>query len=156
MFYDKSAGLYVALLWVAILQERNPKFKRWSRENGFENSPKNFTPEASQSFFSAGSAVAYERETSWTNRPQKQNRHSELYSMLCSISIPYLEVKIQIWTYYFSKSEWSVLLTQYCSGDKMEKNEMSGAYSAYGGVESCAQGFGGETWGKETTWETQT
>ena len=34
-------------------------------------------------------------------------------------------------------------------------NEMGGAGSAYGGEERCIQGFGGEAWGKETTWETQ-
>jgi hypothetical protein len=39
----------------------------------------------------------------------------------------------------------SVLLTQYCAGDKIEKNEMGGACSAYGGEERCVQGFGGET-----------
>jgi len=38
-----------------------------------------------------------------------------------------------------------VLLTQYCSGDKIEKNEMSGACSMYGGEERHIQGFGGET-----------
>jgi hypothetical protein len=32
---------------------------------------------------------------------------------------------------------------------------MGGACSAYGGEERCVQGFGGETWGKETTGETQ-
>ena len=26
--------------------------------------------------------------------------------------------------------------------------------SAYGGKERCIQGYGGETWGKENTWET--
>ena len=36
----------------------------------------------------------------------------------------------------------------------MDKNEMSGACSAYGGEERRIQGFGGETWEKETTWET--
>ena len=46
-------------------------------------------------------------------------------------------------------------LTKYCSGDKIEKNEMGGGCSAYGGGESCILGFGSETWGKETTWETQ-
>jgi len=48
-----------------------------------------------------------------------------------------------------------VLLTQYCFSDKIEWNEMGGAYSTYGGEERRIQGFGGETWGKETTWETQ-
>jgi hypothetical protein len=49
----------------------------------------------------------------------------------------------------------SVLLTHYCAGDKIEKNDMGGERSSDGegwGV----QGFGGETWGKETTGETQT
>ena len=32
---------------------------------------------------------------------------------------------------------------------------MSGACSAYGGGERLVQGFGGETWGKEATGETQ-
>jgi len=36
-------------------------------------------------------------------------------------------------------------LTQYCAGGKIEKNEMGGAYGAYGGGERCAQGSGGET-----------
>ena len=35
-----------------------------------------------------------------------------------------------------------------CSGDKIEKNEMGGACSTYGGERRCIQGFGGETWGK--------
>ena len=30
-----------------------------------------------------------------------------------------------------------------------------GACSMYGGEERCIQGFGEETWGKETTWKTQ-
>jgi hypothetical protein len=35
--------------------------------------------------------------------------------------------------------------TKYCSGDKIEKNEICGACSMYGGDERCIQGFGGET-----------
>ena len=31
------------------------------------------------------------------------------------------------------------------SGDKIEKNEIGRACSAYGGEERCIQGFGGET-----------
>jgi hypothetical protein len=38
-----------------------------------------------------------------------------------------------------------ILLTQYCSGDKIEKNEMGEACSAYGGEERRIQGIGGET-----------
>ena len=33
---------------------------------------------------------------------------------------------------------------------------MGVACGACGGGERCAQGSGGETWGKETIWETQT
>jgi len=40
-------------------------------------------------------------------------------------------------------------------GGKIEKNEMDGACNKYGGQERCIQGFGGETWGKETTLKTQ-
>ena len=32
---------------------------------------------------------------------------------------------------------------------------MGGACNAYGGEERRIQSFGGETYGKETTWETQ-
>jgi hypothetical protein len=39
----------------------------------------------------------------------------------------------------------SVLHTQYCSGDKIEKNEKRRACSAYGGEERRIQAFGGET-----------
>jgi hypothetical protein len=39
----------------------------------------------------------------------------------------------------------SVLLTHYYSCDKIEKNEMGGTCSAYGGKKRCIQGFGGET-----------
>jgi len=41
------------------------------------------------------------------------------------------------------------------SGDKIEKNEIGRACSAYGGEERRIQGFGGETSGKEITWKTQ-
>jgi hypothetical protein len=37
-----------------------------------------------------------------------------------------------------------VLLTQYCSGDQIEKNEMGRVCRAYGGEERCIQDFGGE------------
>ena len=32
---------------------------------------------------------------------------------------------------------------------------MGGAFNAYGWEERRIQGFGGKTWGKETTWETK-
>jgi hypothetical protein len=37
------------------------------------------------------------------------------------------------------------LFTQYCVRGKIEKNEVGGAFGAYGGGERCAQGSGGET-----------
>jgi hypothetical protein len=37
-----------------------------------------------------------------------------------------------------------VLLTQYCVGGKIEKNEMDGACGAYGGGVRCTQSSGGE------------
>jgi hypothetical protein len=37
-----------------------------------------------------------------------------------------------------------VLLTHYCSSDKIWKNEMDGACSAYGEDKRRVQGFGGE------------
>ena len=39
----------------------------------------------------------------------------------------------------------SLLLTQYCSGYKIEKNEMGMACSAYGGEDRRTQSFDGET-----------
>ena len=45
-------------------------------------------------------------------------------------------------------NEWSVRLTQYCPSDKIEKHEMGGACSAYGGQERRIQGYGGEAWRK--------
>jgi hypothetical protein len=38
----------------------------------------------------------------------------------------------------------SILLTKYCSGDKIENNEMGGECSMYGVEERRIQGFGGE------------
>ena len=42
-----------------------------------------------------------------------------------------------------------MLLTQYCSGDQIEKDEMGGECSTYGGEQKCVQGFGVETFRKE-------
>jgi hypothetical protein len=36
-------------------------------------------------------------------------------------------------------------LTKYCLGDQIEKNEIGGACSKYGGEKRYRQGFGGET-----------
>jgi len=44
---------------------------------------------------------------------------------------------------------------QYCSGDPIEKTEMGGVCSTYWREERGILGFGGEIYGKETTWKTQ-
>jgi len=49
-----------------------------------------------------------------------------------------------------------MLLTQYCSEDQIEKNELGWACSTYGEEERFIQGYGREIWGKETTWEART
>jgi hypothetical protein len=46
-------------------------------------------------------------------------------------------------------------LTQYCAGDKINKNEVDVACSTYKGGERHVQGFGGDIGQKETTGETQ-
>ena len=38
-----------------------------------------------------------------------------------------------------------MVFTSIVRGDQIEKNEMGGACSTYGGEERCIQGFGGET-----------
>jgi len=47
-----------------------------------------------------------------------------------------------------------VLLTQYCAGDKIEKNEMGWACGTYWERRGGVYGLGGEAGGKETTGET--
>ena len=42
------------------------------------------------------------------------------------------------------------MLTKYCSGDQIEKNEIEGACSMYGGEERCIHGFSGKPEGKTT------
>ena len=39
------------------------------------------------------------------------------------------------------------------SGDQIEKNEIGGACSTYGGEERFLQGFGGKISRKQTTWK---
>jgi hypothetical protein len=42
----------------------------------------------------------------------------------------------------------SLSITQYCEGDKIEKNEMGWACGTYGGRERCAQARGKESIGE--------
>ena len=49
--------------------------------------------------------------------------------------------------------QFNVLLTQYCAGGKIEKNEVGGACGAYGGGERCAQGSGGGHLRERDHWE---
>jgi len=48
-----------------------------------------------------------------------------------------------------------LLFTQHFAGHKIKRIEMGRACSMYGGGERFVQGFGGETWEKETAGETQ-
>jgi hypothetical protein len=48
-------------------------------------------------------------------------------------------------TTYIHKYKRAVLINKYYSGNQIEKNEMGGACSTYGGKERCIQDFGGET-----------
>jgi hypothetical protein len=48
--------------------------------------------------------------------------------------------------------QYATYPTQSRAGDKIEKNEMGGACGAYGGGESCVQGFGGETLRERGRW----
>ena len=43
---------------------------------------------------------------------------------------------------YITRS-FMIFLAKNYSGDQIKKNEMSGAYSKYGGEERCTQNFGG-------------
>ena len=52
------------------------------------------------------------------------------------------------------KGYGTIHITQYRLGEQIE-NKTGGACSTYGGEKGCVQGFGGETRGRETTWETQ-
>jgi hypothetical protein len=47
------------------------------------------------------------------------------------------------------------LITKYYSVDQIKENEVGGTCSTYGWGERWIQNFGGETWGKETTWKAQ-
>jgi hypothetical protein len=42
--------------------------------------------------------------------------------------------------------------TQYCAGDKIDKNELGGVCNADGGEDRRVQGFGGKTCGKRDYW----
>ena len=44
----------------------------------------------------------------------------------------------------------------YNSGNQIKNSEMGGACGTFGKQVRYTQGFGGETWGKEAAWETQT
>jgi len=41
-----------------------------------------------------------------------------------------------------------------CTPHQVKKNKMGGVCGMYGGQDTCTQGFGGETWWKETIWKT--
>jgi hypothetical protein len=68
--------------------------------------------------------------------------HTRLH---CKPTTTSRDLKIVVHFIYIQKIKYNVTLTQQCSGDKIEKNEMGGASSAFGGEERRIRGFGGET-----------
>ena len=46
-------------------------------------------------------------------------------------------------TYEYYNNQWDLSLTKYYSGKPIEKNEIGGACSTYGGKKSCIDGLGG-------------
>jgi hypothetical protein len=67
-----------------------------------------------------------------------------LNSVYCMKHPPGCSVDILENLQFLSRVELDVL-TQYCAGSKIEKNEIGGVCGAYGGGERCAQGSGGVT-----------
>jgi hypothetical protein len=61
-----------------------------------------------------------------------------------SIDFELCSLHLSVFGIYVCDTAIGVLLTQYCAGGKIKKNEMGWACGAYGGGERCAQGFGGE------------
>jgi hypothetical protein len=62
--------------------------------------------------------------------------------VLCFINNALRSLRYQFQSWMQHWMFWSVLLTQYCAGGKIEKNEMGGACGAYGVGERYAQGYG--------------
>ena len=56
---------------------------------------------------------------------------------------------------YILRSLMICTLHKYYLGVQIEKNEIGGACSTYGGEERCIQSVGGKIGGKETTWKTE-
>ena len=79
------------------------------------------------------------------------------FSGCCSIlQTGHITLSHEFVQYYIMRNLMTCTPRPLFLGDKIEKNEIGVACSAYGGEERRIQGFGGETWGKEATWETQT
>ena len=57
----------------------------------------------------------------------------------------YMYIYLLIYKLYCTVLYCTVLLTQYCSGDQIETNEMDGACSTNGREARFIQDFGGET-----------
>jgi hypothetical protein len=56
---------------------------------------------------------------------------------------------------YVLRSLMVCILHKYYLGVRIEKNEIGGACSTYGGEERYVQDIGGKIGGKETTWKTE-
>jgi hypothetical protein len=66
---------------------------------------------------------------------------------LCTVRSPKSPL-LRLHEYEYYSNQWGLSLTKYYSGKPIEKNEMGGVCSTYGGEKSCIEGFGGEPEGK--------
>jgi hypothetical protein len=59
------------------------------------------------------------------------------------------------WRRLHNEELYNLYSTKCYSGEKIKRKEMGRASSHCGWDQQCLQPFGGETWGKETTWKIQ-
>jgi hypothetical protein len=77
--------------------------------------------------------MSTERSSSQSKHPTHEDkRQKTLYFLMMNCAYQQSYAFNNDMCLFYTKTN-SVLLTQYCSGDKIEKNEMGGACSAYGG-----------------------
>ena len=70
-----------------------------------------------------------------------------MFFYLCTACSPKSPL-LRLHEYEYYSNQWGLSLTKYYSGKPIEKNEMGGACSTYGGEKSCIEGLGGEPEGK--------
>jgi len=55
---------------------------------------------------------------------------------------------------YSMRSFIFVFFTKYCSAGQIKERRWAGHVACLGRKQKCVQGFGGDNWGKESTWKT--